>query len=154
MQKNIALIIIVGIIIIVGVFMMNQKKYTQSADSISLNSQELNVPSQLTINQEGNMAITPDDQVKIFTIPAKEFSFSPSEISVKKGDKVRIILQNTGTMTHDWVVDEFSVRTKIIKPGETDTVEFTADKTGEFEYYCSVGQHRANGMKGVLIVTE
>ena len=31
-------------------------------------------------------------------------------------------------------------------------VEFTVDKTGTFEYYCSVGQHRANGMVGNLIV--
>jgi len=31
-------------------------------------------------------------------------------------------------------------------------VEFTADTPGEFEYYCSVGQHRANGQVGKLIV--
>jgi plastocyanin len=27
-----------------------------------------------------------------------------------------------------------------------------ADKKGTFEYYCSVGQHRALGMKGKLVV--
>ncbi len=31
-------------------------------------------------------------------------------------------------------------------------VEFTADKKGTFEYYCSVGEHRVNGMKGKFIV--
>ena len=32
------------------------------------------------------------------------------------------------------------------------TAEFTADKVGSFEYYCSVGSHRSMGMKGVLKV--
>jgi len=31
-------------------------------------------------------------------------------------------------------------------------VTFVADKAGEYEFYCSVGQHRANGMVGKLIV--
>jgi hypothetical protein len=36
--------------------------------------------------------------------------------------------------------------------GASDVVEFTADKAGTFEYYCSVGNHRAMGMKGTLTV--
>lgn len=102
-------------------------------------------------------AITPGPQatstpnVKTFTIVGKSFSFSPAEIKVKKGDTVKIIFQNSGG-THDWVIDEFNARTPQIKSGETATVEFVADKVGQFEYYCSVGNHRAMGMKGKLIV--
>lgn len=44
------------------------------------------------------------------------------------------------------------VKTKVINGGETDTVEFTPDKAGSFEYYCSVGKHRAMGMKGTVTV--
>lgn len=82
---------------------------------------------------------------------ASNFTFSLKEIKVKKGDKVKIILQNTGG-THDWVIDEFNARTARIGNGQTATAEFTADKTGRFEYYCSVDTHRAMGMKGTLIV--
>ena len=32
------------------------------------------------------------------------------------------------------------------------TFEHTFNQTGTFEYYCSVGNHRAMGMKGTLIV--
>ena len=50
------------------------------------------------------------------------------------------------------MIDEFGVRTKQITAGQTDEINFTADKVGTFEYYCSVGKHRALGMKGNLIV--
>jgi plastocyanin len=51
-----------------------------------------------------------------------------------------------------YLIDELNIRTKRIAGGESDSVTFTADKTGAFEYYCSVGNHREMGMKGRLIV--
>jgi len=33
-------------------------------------------------------------------------------------------------------------------------IEFTADKVGEFEYYCSMPGHRQAGQFGKLIVKE
>lgn len=90
---------------------------------------------------------------KTFTIITTPYKFSMTEIKVKKGDRVRIVLKNEGGL-HDWVVDEFNARTKQLKVGETDTIEFVADKVGTFEYYCSVMQHRQMGMVGKLIVTE
>ena len=94
----------------------------------------------------------PENQdVRIFDISAKPFEFSVKEIRVKKGDRVKINLAVTQGM-HDWVADEFGARTKIIQTGQSDSVEFTADKTGTFEYYCSVPTHRQQGMVGKLIV--
>ena len=89
--------------------------------------------------------------VKSFTVSGKNFSFSPSTMSVKKGDTVKIIFKNTSGF-HDLRIDEFNVATKQIEAGKEDTVQFVADKTGTFEYYCSVGNHRAMGMKGTLTV--
>ncbi len=89
--------------------------------------------------------------VKTITVKGNNFAFIPSEIKVNKGDKVRIIFENTGGF-HDWVIDEFNARTKQISDGATETIEFIADKTGTYEYYCSVGKHRQMGMKGKLIV--
>lgn len=90
-------------------------------------------------------------EVKTFTVVGKSFSFSPAQIKVNKGDTVKIIFQNADGF-HDWVVDEFNAKTSRIQANETAKVTFVADKTGAFEYYCSVGSHRANGMKGNLIV--
>lgn len=91
--------------------------------------------------------------VKDFTITASNFKFAPASLTVKKGDKVRITFKNSGGF-HDFVIDEFLVATKQIGDGAQDVVEFTADKVGTFEYYCSVGSHRAMGMKGTLTVTQ
>jgi len=93
----------------------------------------------------------PEETTKTFTIVAKNFSFSLPEIRVKKGDRVKIVLQNQDGF-HDWVIDEFNARTQQISAGQTGETEFTADKTGTFEFYCSVNQHRQMGMKGNLIV--
>jgi plastocyanin len=80
-----------------------------------------------------------------------EFYFKPNVIRVKKGEKVTITLTNAGKMPHDFVIDEFNVESETISSGST-TVEFTPDKAGTFEFYCGVGSHRAQGMKGSLIV--
>ncbi len=86
-----------------------------------------------------------------FQLIGKNYSFSPLEIRVKKGTKVKVEL-NVAEGFHDFVVDEFNARTSRAGAGESVTVEFVADKAGTFEYYCSVGSHRALGMKGKLIV--
>lgn len=88
---------------------------------------------------------------KTFTVTGQNYSFTPTEIKVNKGDKVKIVFQNSGGF-HDFVIDEFNVKTASIASGDSATVEFTADKTGTFTYYCSVANHRAMGMQGNLIV--
>lgn len=94
---------------------------------------------------------TQNGNVKEFTVTGKNFSFAPAAMTVNKGDRVRITFVNDSG-THDLVIDEFDVRTKVIQGGARETIEFVADKTGSFEYYCSVGQHRQMGMKGTLTV--
>jgi uncharacterized cupredoxin-like copper-binding protein len=90
--------------------------------------------------------------IQEITLDASEFSFSQTTLSVTKGQPVRLVLKNTGKMPHDWVVDELNAKTKIIKSGETDTIEFTPSESGTFSFYCSVGQHRAQGMEGKITV--
>jgi plastocyanin len=90
-------------------------------------------------------------EVKEFTVEGGMFYFSPKEIRVKRGDRVKINFVNKEGL-HDWVIDEFSVRTPQIQAGQAASVEFVADRTGQFEYYCSVGQHRQMGMIGTFIV--
>ena len=93
----------------------------------------------------------PASSVKSFTIVGTNFKFSTAEIRAKRGDTVRIIFQNGGGQ-HNWVLDEFNAQTNILQAGEEQTIQFVADKAGQFEYYCSVGQHRQMGMRGLLIV--
>ncbi len=89
--------------------------------------------------------------IKTFTVSGQNFSFTPSTITVNKGDAVKIIFKNSGGM-HDLRIDAFNVTTPVIGSGKEASVQFVASKTGTFEYYCSVGNHRAMGMFGTLIV--
>lgn len=73
------------------------------------------------------------------------------DIVVSEGDIVRIELEVTGGR-HDWVVDEFDTWVDYTNAGETNSVTFIADTSGTFEYYCSNGSHRADGMVGNFIV--
>ena len=96
------------------------------------------------------------ENVKIFVITGAHLRFfmdgveSP-ELRVKQGDRVKIEFTSTEGF-HDWELDEFNAATGRVAAGSSTSVEFIADKKGTFEYYCSVGEHRANGMKGVFIV--
>jgi plastocyanin len=89
--------------------------------------------------------------VKEFTVTGKNFSYDLKTITVNKGDRVKITFKNADGF-HDLVIDELGVKTKQISGGAQEVVEFTATKAGSFQYYCSVGQHRANGMWGTLTV--
>ena len=96
-----------------------------------------------------------DHEVKelVFDVSGGSFYFVPNEIRVKEGDQVKIVFTNVGG-THDLVLPDFGVATKVTKTGETDTIEFTANKKGSYEFYCSVGNgyHRQMGQIGTLFV--
>ena len=96
-------------------------------------------------------AVTDASGVKTFSIDGFNFGYSANEIKVKKGDKVKLTFKSTDGF-HDFVVDELSVKSKRLQTGQSDTLEFTADKSGTFEFYCSIGRHRQMGMKGNFIV--
>ena len=76
--------------------------------------------------------------------------FSVKELSVNKGDTV-IIHVNTTNGVHNFNIDEFNVHEET-PTGSVTTVQFVADQSGEFVYYCSKPGHRANGHWGTLKV--
>ena len=93
----------------------------------------------------------PTGPIKDFTVEGSNFKFTPDKITVNQGDSVRITFKNVMGM-HDFRISEYQIATDIIKGGAQQVVEFTADKLGSFEFYCSVGNHRQMGMVGKLTV--
>jgi nitrite reductase (NO-forming) len=111
-----------------------------------------------TSTMSGATTTTADDknvamkaETRTFTVTAGNFSYDLKQIKVSQGETVVINFKNSEGF-HDWVIDEFNARTKQIGEGKSETISFVASKKGTFEYYCSVGKHRAMGMKGSLIV--
>ena len=90
-------------------------------------------------------------EVKVFEVSGKSFEYDITEIRVNQGDTVTINFVSSEGF-HDWVVDEFDAATDRVQTGGTTSVTFVADKSGTFEYYCSVGSHREQGMVGSLVV--
>ncbi|PJE76136.1 hypothetical protein COV04_01235 [Candidatus Uhrbacteria bacterium CG10_big_fil_rev_8_21_14_0_10_48_11] len=110
-----------------------------------------NNDAMVNTNVGANVSIDTSASVKTFTLSAQNYSFTPSEIRVKKGDTVKVVLSSANGF-HDFVIDEFNTKTNRVLTGETAETQFVADKTGTFQFYCSVGNHRALGMVGNLIV--
>ena len=151
-QKTI-IIVVVAAIVLIGAVLAFSVLSTSSENQTNSNG-AVNSPVDAAAKNSNINSVNinnPTADAKEFTLIGKNYSFSLAEIRVKKGDKVKINL-DVQEGFHDWVVDEFSVRISKVKAPAAASTEFVADKTGIFEYYCSVGDHRAKGMVGKLIV--
>jgi plastocyanin len=145
------LIALVAIIGLGAVMVRSQNNTSATPGNVSPTNRPTSIPTSLP---SVTGAQTDDSTTaKIIAIEGGSFYFKPNEIRVKKGEKVKITLTAVDMM-HDFVVDELDIKAPITKSGESSTVEFTATTAGEFEFYCSVGQHRKMGQVGTLIVEE
>lgn len=90
--------------------------------------------------------------VRQITVEGDEYSFSPKSISVTAGERISLTFKNMGNLPHNFTIDGLGVATKTVGGGQTDTVEFTAQTSGTFTFYCSVGGHKQLGMEGDLEV--
>ncbi len=151
-NKSLIIVIIVVVVLIAG-YAWWQNSQAPSADTnVNVNT---NTNNEAMVKDE-----LKDAEVKEFVMTSfyevvdnqPKPQFSMTEITVKKGDRVRIKVTNTKG-GHDFKLDEYN----IFKPtplNEEVVIEFTADKVGDFIYYCNQPNHRALGQWGTLKVTE
>lgn len=166
--SSVAVGIIVAVLVVAGLaaYMMSSRDSDDSMESVTIsdNRDDLMMQDDDSMMQDDSKKDdsmmdegAEDDammgEVQVLDIEGGAFYFDPNEITVKKGDTVKIVLTSVDMM-HDFVIDELDVQTPIIQSGDTGEVEFTATKAGTYEFYCSVGEHRANGMVGTLIIEE
>jgi cytochrome c oxidase subunit 2 len=107
-----------------------------------------------TNSTPAEQVITQTGEIKEFTIAAYQFGFEPSNIDVKKGDRVKLTFISRD-VDHGVYIPDFERSVPRFVQGEQKSVEFVANKTGTFPYMCSVfcGKgHRE--MKGTITVTE
>ncbi|MEW9105437.1 cupredoxin domain-containing protein [Paenibacillus sp.] len=90
------------------------------------------------------------DGASTVTINATNYKFEPGTIKVKKGDKVKLTLNNKQGL-HGLKLDGYNVELQ----QDGASAEFTADKAGTFEFQCSIMCGSGHdGMKGELVVEE
>ena len=100
----------------------------------------------------GTTTTQTEGEVREITVEGDEYAFSPESITVLAGEKIRLTFKNMGNLPHNFAIDELGVSTKTIAGGNSDTIEFTAETTGTFAFYCSIAGHRQLGMEGELEV--
>jgi plastocyanin len=86
---------------------------------------------------------------------ALEYRYEPDELLARPNEALRIRLLNIGAAPHDVVfeLDGREARSGRVPAGGMDTVSFTAPAApGRYTYYCSVGNHRSQGMEGTLVI--
>lgn len=154
MNNKTLVIIVVIVVLVLATAAVLYKNSTSNTNTNTSTTPTPTVSITDTVSDTPTTTDTPeDDSVQTFNIEAGSFFFKPNVINVKKGDTVKIVLTNNESMQHNFTLDEFNVKTKSISNG-TDTVEFTADKVGTFQFYCSIGLHKSFGQVGSLVVTE
>ncbi|MGA7990253.1 MAG: cupredoxin domain-containing protein [Thermoanaerobaculia bacterium] len=86
-------------------------------------------------------------------IVAKRFSYTPSEIRLKKGEAVVLELVSEDRV-HGFKLPAFAIRTDI-RPGEVARIPLTPDKVGTFVFACDVfcGDGH-DDMTGTVVVAE
>ncbi len=126
--------IIVGLILL-GTTIVNIDKFYEA------------FPEQPSITSSGKIV----EDIREFQIEGDNYRFVPNELKINKGEKVRIILINKDGF-HDMKINAFNIESKRIQKGNTDTIRFTANKQGTFEFFCTVHEHLLRGMKGKLVI--
>ena len=89
--------------------------------------------------------------VREIRIAAKRFEYTPSSITVKKGEPITLLLTSEDRI-HGFKMPDFNLRTDIT-PGQVTTVRLTPDRVGRFAFFCDVfcgGGHEE--MEGTMIV--
>lgn len=73
---------------------------------------------------------------RTFRIEASSYEFSPGVIRANPGDRVTIELTSMDVV-HGLYLDGYGLQVEA-DPGQTETLTFTADRSGTFRFRCSV----------------
>ena len=102
----------------------------------------------------GRALLAPTEPVGVreLTVQGFEYGFDPAELTIHRGEAVRLLFRNTGTIEHDLTIPDWDAATPILAPGEEAVVEFQARRSGTFRFLCTVPGHNELGMNGTLRV--
>jgi len=166
-QKVSIILVIVGALTLTGCSLFGQSKVNnapiQPAPTVDVQSTDASdtstssgpvasstITSSTTVVTPTTPPVT-KSETKTFEITAKNWEFIPSTITVNQGDKVKMVIKSVD-VDHSFAMPAFGINQKLV-PGQTETIEFVADKTGSFPFRCSVycgSGHKE--MDGTLIV--
>jgi heme/copper-type cytochrome/quinol oxidase subunit 2 len=78
----------------------------------------------------------PEPQARIFHIHASSYEYYPGVLRANPGDEVTIHLTSTDVV-HGLYIDGYNLDVRA-DPGQSQSLTFTADRSGSFRFRCSV----------------
>ena len=92
-----------------------------------------------------------DNKIQVIKMTARQWKFTPDVIEVNLGDTVQLSIKSVD-VDHGIGIPDFGIST-FLSPGETEEIEFVADKVGTYTFFCNVQCGPGHkGMSGTLIV--
>jgi len=162
MTKKIIIFIIIILIIFAVVFIISGYKSKSSEEE--LNPIDVKIENKTNSDESDNDAnaneednIKSDRKVREFDMVAKQFTYEPNTITVDKGDIIVINIVSED-VPHSFTLPDLGYQNDIginelLVPGKEVTIEFIADKKGEFVFGCDVACGSGHSdMLGKIIV--
>jgi plastocyanin len=128
------------------------------SDTVVTPTPVVNTPFPTSAGDSGAAAtatLPPNARRVRITMRMLDFSFDPSQLNVQLGDLVHLELRNEGNYPHSFMLPEFAAASPEVPPGGTVALDFVADKSGNYTYYCpelDPFSHYDAGMWGTLTV--
>jgi len=124
--------------------MTRQSTFRAAAAGLALVASLLAVASPLVRAQ---------DEPRVIVITAKRFEFSPNQITLAKGETVKLQIKSED-VTHGLFVRPLGIDTDIV-PGRVTELTVTPDTAGTYraicDHFCGAGH---GGMKMTIVVRE
>lgn len=114
----------------------------------------------------------PEEVIRIRALDT--LRFQPARITVRRGETVKFVITNTGTLTHEFVIGNAAVQAAhqqemqampgmsmqrdvnavALPPGATRELVWTFTRDGTVEYACHEPGHFAAGMVGTIDIVS
>lgn len=95
---------------------------------------------------------------RVVEITAKEYSFNGDPGELVRGETIRFVVSNTGSLDHEMQVldgdGRLMERTATISPGQTGDVTVTFEEAGPHRLICDINDHLSRGQSVGITVAE
>jgi plastocyanin len=100
---------------------------------------------------EAHASIGPGGVQQVVVNAGDDLRFSPAVVDVTVG-RIRLTLRHSGHgAPHTlYAADVPGLRVPLVRPGDTQSVQFTASRPGRYRFVCTI--HEAQGQTGTLVV--
>ena len=118
-------------------------------------------------SDDGGPALASAGEDRTIEIEMRDIAFSPAEVDVRTGEKIRFVFTNRGTLTHDAFIGDAAAQERhekdmrsghdhgdgdggnavTVKPGKQAQLVYTFDRPGQLLIGCHEPGHYPGGMK-------